>query len=82
MLSKRILDALNADREYNGETLEDPPSTWYPNLVAVVEQIQRQENTSFHTLHDFWGLKRPFGLHAIGEHNADISNNIQEESTG
>ena len=66
MLSKKLRQALEADKEYNGDEYEDPKD-FYPHLMKVIDQIEKCEDNSFYTLHDLWGLERPFGLHDLGK---------------
>ena len=79
MLSKKLRQALEADKEYNGDEYEDPKD-FYPNLMKVIDTIEQRENNSFIRIHDFWGLQRPFGLHAIlGEDDGNTREDLQTE---
>ena len=82
MLSQRLLDAINADRENCDEDMDLSPRVWYPNLMELYDVLIELENNPTMQNYDRWGLPRPNGIHSIGTRNADTKTTVQEEHKG
>ena len=80
MLSQRLLDALNADRENCDEDMDLSPRVWYPNVMELYDVLINLENNPTMQNYDRWGLPRPHGIHSmVGNDNADTKDTVQEE---
>lgn len=63
-LSERLLAALNADKEFNGDDYEDHRD-WFPNTMKLYDDLKDLENSPTMKNYDYWGIDRPEGLHSV-----------------
>ena len=64
-LSDKLLMAFEADRLYNNcDTLDF--ELQHPYITKFYQELRRLEDNPTMKNYDFWGLKRPEGLHSLG----------------